>query len=134
MAATVGLALLQAAGGAPPARLTDTHALGQAVTVTMAASRAQGETEGGIEAQQVVVGITEEVQQHLEAQRSQLWEAAGSPTSASVYTFLCPGVPWPGAIRLSLSLPQVPMQHTANPDPPDTTYPPQSPARSSDLA
>lgn len=30
-----------------------------------AAPRAKGEAEGGIEAQQVVVGIAEEVQQHL---------------------------------------------------------------------
>ena len=30
-----------------------------------AATRAQGEAEGGVEAQQVVVGIAEEVQQHL---------------------------------------------------------------------
>ena len=68
MAATVGWALLQAAVSAPPARLTDTHPRGLALPMAVAAPRAQGEAERGVEAQQVVVGIAEEVQQHLQAQ------------------------------------------------------------------
>lgn len=36
--------------------------------MAVAAPRAQGEAEGGVEAQQVVVGVAEEVQQHLWAQ------------------------------------------------------------------
>lgn len=68
MAATVGWALLQAAVRAPPARLTDTHPWGLALPMAVAAPGAQGEAERGVEAQQVVVGIAEEVQQHLEAQ------------------------------------------------------------------
>lgn len=35
----------------------------------LAASRTQGEAEGGIKAQQVVVGIAEEVEQHLQDKR-----------------------------------------------------------------
>lgn len=45
MAATVGLALLQAAVRAPPARLTDTHSWGLALPMAAAAPRAQREAE-----------------------------------------------------------------------------------------
>lgn len=65
MAATVGRALLQAAVRAAPAWLTGTHSCRLALPMVLAATRAQGKAEGGVEAQQIVVGIAEEVQQHL---------------------------------------------------------------------
>lgn len=65
MAATVGRTLLQATVRAPPTWLAGTHPRGPALPMVAAAPRAQGEAEGGIEAQQVVVGIAKEVQQHL---------------------------------------------------------------------
>lgn len=106
VAATVGRALLQAAVRAPPAGLTGAHARGLALPVAAAAPGAQGEAEGGIEAQQVVVGITEEVEEHLQAQDGQGsgdWTARGSAPvpipprsphllSLSLSTLLCPCV------------------------------------------
>lgn len=65
MAATVGWTLLQATVRAPPAWLTGTHPRGPALPMAAAATWAQGEAERSVEAQQVVVGIAEEVQQHL---------------------------------------------------------------------
>lgn len=67
MAAAVGGTLLQAAVGAPPAALARALPGGPALPVAAAAPGAQGEAEGRVEAQQVVVGIAEEVQQHLQA-------------------------------------------------------------------
>lgn len=61
-----------------------------------AAPGAQGESEGGIEAQQVVVGVAEEVQQHLWAQVGRVqgpdWEVVHScptPTLEVPTSFLC---------------------------------------------
>lgn len=65
MTATVSRAFLQAAVRAPPAWLAGTHPWGLALPMVAAAPRAQGEAERGVEAQQVVVGIAEQVQQHL---------------------------------------------------------------------
>lgn len=88
MAATVGWTLLQAAVRAPPAGLAGAHPGGPALPVAAAAPRAQGEAEGGIEAQQVVVGVAEEMQQHLGAQDGHL----GTPGTR--------GLDWEGGLLL----------------------------------
>ena len=69
--------------------------------MAVAAAGAQGEAEGGVEAQQIVVGIAEEVQQHLQARGTGLWgDMEGG-------LLLCPppwGAPSPVFVSLHLSL------------------------------
>lgn len=70
-----------------------------------AAARAQREAEGGVEAQQVVVGITEEVQQHLQAWGTGLWGG----TDGGLLLHPPPwGAPSPVFVSLHLSLPLYP--------------------------
>lgn len=110
MAMAIGWALLQAAGRAPPAGLAGAHAGGLALPVAAAAPGAQGEAEGGVEAQQVVVGIAEEMEKHLQAQdgqgsgdwmgrvvRSRPQPTLGVPTS-------CPGLSPPFFVPVSFCL------------------------------
>lgn len=63
----------------PPALLAEAlEGGGVAPAVSAAGSRAQGEGVGGIEAQEVVVGITEEVKQHLDRKNgnnAHLWNS-----------------------------------------------------------
>ena len=66
-----------------------------------AATRAQGEAEGGVEAQQVVVGIAEEVQQHLQAWGTGLW---GGTERGLLLHPLPWGTPSPVFVSLHLSL------------------------------
>jgi hypothetical protein len=68
MATAVSRAFLQAAVRATPAWLTGTHPWGPALPVAPAAPGTEGEAKGGIETQKVVVGIAEEVKQHLQKQ------------------------------------------------------------------
>ena len=70
-----------------------------------AAARAQREAEGGVEAQQVVVGITEEVQQHLQAWGMRLW---GGMDGGMLLHPPPWGAPSPVFVSLHLSLPLYP--------------------------
>lgn len=127
MAATVGWTLLQATVRAPPAWLTGTHPRGPALSMAAAATWAQGEAERSVEAQQVVVGIAEEVQQHLQAQSEQ-----GSRDWTGRAVHACPTPPWgtppPFLVPVSFSLMTIPsccpLSPTLHLDPPATASQP----------
>jgi hypothetical protein len=57
--------------------------------MVLAASGTQGEAEGGVKAQQVVVGIAEEVEEHLQDKRLHLAASGQCTTPGQPTAFLC---------------------------------------------